>query len=259
MPRALPTRPLQGCLLLSLRPVGAHAPLRRAAAAHGARVMALSPWRLQARTDATTREALRVALSASRVVFASPAAVRAAAALQSLEGQPATHWLAVGKGTALALRKAGVETVVSPQRMDSEGLLALPDLQHVARTNVGLVTAPGGRGLIVDTLVRRGAHVLRADVYERVPIAIGARAIASLRDLDDAPAWLALSSSGALEALLAGLPADLQARLHGVRVVAASARLAAMAHAHGFSSVVTARSARPRDLLTAVATAHPLA
>ncbi|RBH28516.1 uroporphyrinogen-III synthase, partial [Xanthomonas oryzae pv. oryzae] len=33
--------------LISLRPSGEHAPLRRAVARHGGRVLALSPWRLQ--------------------------------------------------------------------------------------------------------------------------------------------------------------------------------------------------------------------
>lgn len=253
-----PTKPLQGCLVLSLRPVGGHASLCRAAAAKGARVLALSPWRLQTRTDTATREALRIALSASRVVFASPAAVRAAAGLQVFQVDGPTRWLAVGAGTAVVMRKAGIEVVVSPERMDSEGLLALPDLQHVADTEIGLVTASGGRGLIADTLSHRGARVLRADVYERVPTPPSARAIAALRGLD-VPAWLALSSGGALDALLAGLPVDAQTRLRTVRVAAASPRLAVLARECGFSSVETARSAQPRDLIAAMVAAHPLA
>lgn len=253
-----PVKPLQGCLVLSLRPVGGHASLRRAAASQGARVLALSPWRLQVRTDAATRAALRIALAATRVVFASPAAVRAAAGLQGFPTDRVTRWLAVGAGTAAALRKAGIEVVVSPERMDSEGLLALPDLQQVTDTAIGLVTAPGGRDLIAGTLSDRGARVLRVDVYERIPTPPSARAIAALRDLA-APAWLALSSSGALDALLAGLPVDAQARLRTVRVAAASQRLAALARARGFSSVQTARSAQPRDLVATMAAAHPLA
>ena len=71
--------------MLSLRPVAQHAPLRRAAAMHGARVLALSPWRLQALDDDATRADLRAALACDRVVFTSPAAVRAAARLQELD------------------------------------------------------------------------------------------------------------------------------------------------------------------------------
>ena len=52
--------------LISLRPSGQHDGLRRAAARHGARTVALSPWRLQPRDDASTRDQLRQARFHSR-------------------------------------------------------------------------------------------------------------------------------------------------------------------------------------------------
>jgi uroporphyrinogen-III synthase len=252
--------PLAGCYVISLRPVGAHAPIRRAAAAHGAKLLALSPWRLQPHDDAATREALRGALAAPRVVFTSPASVRMAARLQPLADTRSRQVFAVGAGTTAALRRAGVADVSAPVRMDSEGLLALPGLQALGGTMLGLVTAPGGRGEITPALQRRGARVLRADVYERIAIAPSPRAQAALRTLD-ATAWLALSSGAALETLLAALPADAVAALRQARVVAASARLAQLARGHGFTGIVIADSARPRDLVAAAAAAaaHPLA
>ena len=42
--------------LVSMRPRGDHAGLRRAAARHGGRVLALSPWRIEARSDEATRQ-----------------------------------------------------------------------------------------------------------------------------------------------------------------------------------------------------------
>lgn len=248
--------PLSVCHVISLRPVGAHAPLRRAAAAQGARLLALSPWRLQARDDDATRAALGEALAASRVLFTSPAAVRAAVRLQPLADT--RQVFAVGAGTAAALRRAGVASVSTPARMDSEGLLALPGLQALAGTGVGLVTAPGGRGEIVPALQQRGARVLRADVYERLAIAPSPRALATLRALTG-PAWLALSSGAALEMLLAALPADALAALRRAAVAAASARLAQLARDQGFNRIVTAGSALPRDLIAAIVAAHPLA
>jgi uroporphyrinogen-III synthase len=244
--------------VISLRPVGAHAPMRRAAAAQGARLLALSPWRLQPRDGDATRDALRDAFVAPRVLFTSPAAVRMALRLRPLGAAPSQQLFAVGAGTAAALRRAGIATVVAPARMDSEGLLALPDLQALAGTSIGLVTAPGGRGEIAPVLQQRGARVLRADVYERVAITPSPRALATLRALD-APAWLALSSGAALETLLAALPADAIAALRRARVVAASARLAQLACTQGFAGIVIAASARPRDLVAAAAAVHPLA
>src|SRR3546814_12885773 len=47
---------------------------------------------------------------------------------------------------------------LAPQRMDSEGLLALEPLQQVSGLTIGLVTAPGGRGELQPALQRRGAQ-----------------------------------------------------------------------------------------------------
>jgi uroporphyrinogen-III synthase len=243
------SRELAGCYVISLRPVGQHAPLRRAAAAQGARVLALSPWKLQPRADAATRAALREALAAERVVFTSPAAVRATAALRTLRPRRGQVWCAVGTGTAAALRRAGVATVTTPARMDSEGLLALPALRQVRGQRIGLVTAPRGRDQIAPALRRRGAHVLRADVYDRTPQPLPLARAAALCTLG-APAWLALSSAEALAWLCAALQAGgCRPALH---VAAASERLAQAACAAGFADVVLAASARPRDLVAAM-------
>jgi uroporphyrinogen-III synthase len=244
-------RPLQECYVISLRPVGAHGALRRAAAARGARVLALSPWRIEARDDAATRGALRAALAADAVAFTSPNAVRAAARLQSLRPRRGQAWLAVGAGTAAALRRAGVDGATAPSRMDSEGLLALPRLRAVRGQRIGLVTAPGGRGALAPALRQRGAEVVRADVYARVAIAPSPRAVAALQALRARP-WLALSSGEALEQVLATLPAPAAGALRRARVVAASARLADRARQLGFADVRLAADARPASLVSAM-------
>jgi uroporphyrinogen-III synthase len=254
MPAPVPSTALRGCYVLSLRPVAQHAPLRRAAAMHGARVLALSPWRLRTLDDPASREALRAALACSRIVFTSPAAVRAATHLQALRARDGQQWFAVGAGTAAALHRAGIVGVIAPARMDSDGLLALPGLQDVHGRDVGLVTAAGGREIIAPMLRQRGAAVRRADVYARIAIAPSPRMIHALCALH-APAWLMLSSGAALEQLLATLPADAIAVLRSAHVVAASERLARLAQSHGFSRIVTAASAMPRDLVDAAAQA----
>lgn len=240
--------------MISLRPVGGHDALRRAAARVGARVIALSPWKLQRRDDAATRAALRAALAADLVVVTSPAAAAAARALSPLRARRGQQWLAVGAGTARALRRAGICDVRVPARMDSEGLLALPALRAVRGRGVGLLTAPGGRDRIAPALRRRGATVHRADVYARVETDPASRSLSALRTLR-APAWLALSSGEALRCMLAKLPADVAARLRQARVVAAGPRLAGLAQQAGFARVTVAASAMPRDLIAAAAAA----
>ncbi|HET8818915.1 MAG TPA: uroporphyrinogen-III synthase [Xanthomonadaceae bacterium] len=237
-----------GWYVISLRPRGEHAAVRRVAARHGAGVLALSPWALRPRDDAVTRAALARALAAPRAVFTSPAAVRAAAALQRLTDSTVRDWLAVGAGTAAALRRAGIATVHVPARMDSEGLLALPALQAIDGSGVGLVTAPDGRGVLAAALESRGARVCRADVYVREPVRPPARAVQALLALR-VPAVVLLSSGGALAALLDGLAPLAQDRLRGLAVVAASDRLQALATAEGFAPVLRAAGPRPAQLL----------
>lgn len=241
--------------MVSLRPVGQHAGLRRAAAREGARVIALSPWRIASRDDAATRDALQAALAAPRVVFTSPNAVAAACALGPLQPGRGQHWSGVGSGTVRALREAGVAAEAAPARMDSEGLLALPGLRDVEGADVGLVTAPGGRGVLASSLQARGARVLRADVYERVPAAVGDAACARLATASG-PLWLALSSGEALQRVQRALPAGAWQRLLGARVAAASERLAAQARQDGFGGIVLATGPGPRALVEAMARAQ---
>ena len=238
--------------LVSLRARGDQRSLRRAAARHGGGLLALPPWKLQPRNDPASRQRLAAVLQAPVLVFTSPAAVRAAAALQPLQPQPGQHWLAVGAGSAAALRRAGVAAVQAPSRMDSEGLLALPALAD-ARL-VGLVTAPGGRGMLTPALEARGTTVMRADVYERVPLALDDADIERLLTLH-APAVLALSSGEALQRVLAQLPAAAAAILRGTTAIAASERLAELARASGWERVVVAGSPRPAALALAAAQA----
>ncbi len=253
----MPAIAFTGCYVISLRPVGMHVGLRRAAAVHALRVLAMSPWKIVMRDDASARNDLRAALACDRVVFTSPTAVRAATALQTLRSRGGQRWFAVGSGTRSALRRAGIVGVTAPQRMDSEGLLALAELQDVGEHSirgqaVGLVTAPGGRDVIALELRQRGAQLVRAEVYVRVAVPLSARAVAAFRARDARP-WLALSSGEALEQVLARLPADVLNRFCSARVVAASARLAQLARARGFVEVTIAASARPQDLIAAIA------
>jgi uroporphyrinogen-III synthase len=235
-------------VVISLRPVGDHAAMRRAAAAHGLRTIALSPWRIAVRDDPDTRRALHAALQAEVVIATSPAAVRAAATLAPLRARRGQRWLAVGSATAAALRRAGIADPQSPERMDSDGLLALPALQQVDGRKIGLLTAPGGRDRIAPILTGRGAQVRRADIYAREPVTPAATALARLRALR-APLLLPVSSGEALATALAALPVELAARLRGARVLAASERLAAMARAAGCTDVRIAAGPRPRQLL----------
>lgn len=245
--------PLQHWTVLSLRPRGQHAGLRAASARSGARLLALSPLAIDTLDDSDARQSLAAALVADIVLFTSPNAVRAAAALAPLRARRGQHWLAVGTGTRRALARSGIDAT-APVRMDSEGLLGLPQLAEVRGKRLGLITAPGGRGVLAPALTARGATVLRANVYARRSVTLSparhAALDATLRD--PGRVLLALSSGEALDALLAQRPAD---TLRGIAVVAASARLAEASRAAGFTRIALASDARPAALLHAAADA----
>lgn len=237
--------------LISLRPSGEHAPLRRAAARHGGRLLALSPWRLQTNDTAQALAALRQALQAPIAVFTSPAAVHAAHRLAPLQRPAQAQWVSVGDGTARALQACGIDTVIRPARMDSEGLLALPLLRQPLQA-VGLITAPGGRGMLAPALEQRGARILRADVYQRVALRLRASAVRALADALPASV-LALSSAEALTLVLQQLPGPLVDALRQRPVVTSSERMLQSAHLAGFRHVVHAAGPLPEQLATAAA------
>nr|WP_276568228.1 uroporphyrinogen-III synthase [Xanthomonas euroxanthea] len=237
--------------LISLRPSGEHAPLRRAAARHGGRLLALSPWRLQTNHTPQALAALRQALHAPIAVFTSPAAVHAAHRLAPLQRPAQAHWVSVGDGTARALQACGIDTVIRPTRMDSEGLLALPLFRQPLQA-VGLITAPGGRGMLAPALEQRGARILRADVYQRVALRLRASSVQALADALP-ECVLALSSAEALTLVLQQLPTALIDALRQRPVVASSERMRESAHAAGFHQVVRAAGPLPEQLAAAAA------
>ncbi len=251
--RSQPLPPdLPGWTILSLRPGGEHAPLRRAAMRRGAKVLALSPLALR---PLPAGEALDRALNADRVVFSSPAAVRFADAQRALAPGIARVVLAVGAGTATALARLGIDAAHPHERMNSEGLLALPQLQHVETLSIGLITAPGGRGILAAALADRARQLHVAEVYQRLPRTIGNDAWAKLAHITT-PLAVMVSSGEAVDALLQQCPANARTTLDRALMVAASARLEKHLRHAGFERVVQAASARPLAMLDALAEFH---
>ncbi len=248
--------PLQDWCVLSLRPRGQHAGVRAAAARFGARTIALSPFAIEPRDDRATRAALKQALLANGVLYTSPNAVASAAALQALKARRGQQVLAVGSGTRRALHRLGI-AADAPDRMDSEGLLAMPQLADAAGRRIGLVTGAGGRDRLAPALRQRGAEVLRVDVYARVPLALPPKQLATLAGALATPrqVLLPLSSGEALRQVWGALPTALRKPFARIAVVAASARLAEVAREAGFRRIAIASDARPAALLRAAANA----
>jgi uroporphyrinogen-III synthase len=237
--------------VISLRPLGQHGALRQGAARLGARTFALSTLRL-APLDAGS--ALVEALQCPRVLATRPAAVRNAAAQRRQHARAGQLWFAPGAGTAAALRRAGIDYVHAPLReAGAEALLADPLLQSLRGARIGVLTAPGGRELLLQQLRTRGAKLSVAEVYRREPMSPSPDRLRKLARLPARSALL-LSSGESLQALWRALDEDGRERLRRRPCVASSERLAAQARRLGFAAPLRAQSARPEHLLDALAT-----
>ncbi len=76
---------------------------------------------------------------------------------------------AVGFGTAKALQEAGYNVAVIPQtEWSSEGLLGDPVFQSVQGKKIAIIRGAGGREVLDNTLMARGAHVLPVIAYQRI-------------------------------------------------------------------------------------------
>src|SRR5690606_35473490 len=156
---------------------------------------------------------MRAAMSARRVLFTSPAAVRHA---RRIDGELALGWyapsgtlaacarnggvFATGPGTAAALGHAGIDPVQIPAtRFDSEGILALPARAAPVTGAFALVNAPDGLKLLETTLAERGADVFDVPVYRCENHVPDAGSVQQLRQADRP--ILGASSGSALDRL----------------------------------------------------------
>ncbi len=245
--------PLSNWFVVSLRPVGQHRRLLRAAEALGADGLSLPGLRLMAREDTPTQVTLDAALECARVIFTSPAAVRFTVRMRTLGAKPRQVVFALGEATRTALRRAGIAEVTVPPLATSESLLALPELASVRGARIGIVTAPDGRGLLAQYLREHGATLAIAEVYARMPARLNRAHSQRLLDTRGHGA-VCVTSAEALHNVLAALPHAARAALLRCIAVVSSERLLAIARDAGFQTIIRADAPTPRALLDALCT-----
>ncbi len=148
---------------------------------------------------------------------------------------------AVGPGTAAVLEQRGLAASYPTERMSSEALLALPDLEDIAGKKALIVRGAGGREIIAEGLRARGAIVDYAELYQR---ALPAHTPAALQKLAQsaAPSAVMISSADALDNLKT-LFAPAVADWTRLPLVVSSPRLAEHAATLGFQQVRTIEGA----------------
>jgi len=147
--------------------------------------------------------------------------------------------LAPGPGTAEALAAVGIGNARMPATTyDSEGLLALPELQQVEGKRVIVFRGDGGRETLGDALRARGATVDYVACYRRAaPSTSSDGLVAALRG--GRVHAITITSSEGLDNLLAALGADARATIARVPLFVPHPRIAAHARERGLAAVAT--------------------
>ncbi len=187
------------------------------------------------------------------VIYTSANAVEQALAQTGRLPQAATA--AIGRATARAAEAAGIRVDAVPATgADSEGLLALPAFAAPAGRRIVIFKGVGGRDALRAELARRGAAVVVAEVYRRVPAVAAAGSLeklASVCAMDSAV--VAVTSVEVLESLLQIAPESRAPRLVDATLLVPGERVAAAARRHGWrGSIVVARSAEDEAMLDAL-------
>jgi len=169
-------------------------------------------------------------------IFISPNAVQYGMAAIRAAGDlpPALRIATVGQGSAKTLRELGIADIIVPtENFDSEGLLALPELQNIAGWRVLILRGDGGRELLGNTLEARGAIVEYAACYQRNKPQLDVAAL-----LNDAPDAITVTSSEALDHLWQMLNGNARAVLRDTPLFVPHKRIAELAHQHGWRQVL---------------------
>lgn len=171
MSEAVTGRPLAGRGIVVTRPAHQAAELAELIKAAGGNVILFPVIEIVAVNDLQPLLALIDRLDQfDLAIFISPNAVNQAMNLiKSRRGLPPRLKLAaIGRGGVMELRHLGVSEVIAPAaRFDSEALLELPELKNVSGKRIVIFRGDGGRELLGDTLIRRGASIEYAECYRR--------------------------------------------------------------------------------------------
>ena len=175
--------------------------------------------------------AIVIFISANAVRFGLPHLLPTIKSMQSTV-------IAVGERTRSMLAEVELPVRV-PERADSEGLLALDDLQSVRGTQIIIVKGVGGRALLATTLAERGARVEEWACYRRVWPEVDISTLAQA-----GADWVFQASSGETLARLSQLLTGAGLTdLFQCPVIVPSERVEAMAVQLGWGRVIRARDA----------------
>jgi uroporphyrinogen-III synthase len=153
------------------------------------------------------------------------------------------EYFAVGERTAALLKEADINALCPSGRQNSETLLQLTQLQELDNQRIIIFRGVGGREILAETLIERGARVEYCELYRRV-IDTQQLALAQQQESD-----CLVAHSGELIQAMGEAESSLFA---DTALVVPSERVAAIATALGYRRVISAENALPESMLAAV-------
>jgi uroporphyrinogen-III synthase len=247
---------LHGVGVLVTRPEQQAMPLCRLLENQGASTLRLPAIEIKAMAEGRRETAVRLGAleDFDVIIFTSANAVRFGAAL--LDQKRDLTLAAMGPATARALNQAGYRVAVQPpQAFDSESLLRHPMLERPAGRRILIVKGADGRAFLQQELAQRGAQVMTADVYQRVPAVPSQAVLAVLLDRFTAGAVQVVTATSVdiARSLLGMASPALRGEFERVHWLVPGARVAAGVRECGLSApLLQAESAEDQDLVAAL-------
>lgn len=169
MPKAGALEPLRGRAILITRPSHQSGRLASLIREAGGEPLLFPALTIEPPSDPGPARAVLERLDrCDYAIFVSSNAVEMGLALLTGPWPRHPRAVAVGEGTAAALRNRGLPgVIVSQASADSEGLLALPQLAGPQGKRILIFRGQGGREQLGDELRRRGADVAYVECYRR--------------------------------------------------------------------------------------------
>ncbi len=244
--------PLTGKTVLITRPLGREENLRRLIEQAGGSVLHYPVFKIQAPSDLEIESLIRIRdqlHSFSMAIFISATAVE-----HSQNYFPALpehlSIVSIGSKTTQALNLQNIHTDIEASEHNTESLLKSPHLQapKIQGQRILIFRGDGGRALLGDTLVRRGAQVRYVETYHRKIPPLPPLTEQQIDTLDA----VTISSNEGLDNLVT-LMED-PSLLIDVPLIVPGKRAASLAKQHGFKTIVAADSATDEAIFTAVLT-----
>lgn len=241
MSRGSAALPLAGRGIVITRPAAQATTLAQLIEARGGRAILFPVLEILEVADAGPLTALIDRLETfDFAIFVSPNAVeKAMSAIRARRELPhRLQFAAIGLGSRRALRRHGVTSVIAPAaRYDSEALLDLPELRAVSGKRIAIFRGAGGRELLRDQLIARGAQVEYAECYRRARPETDAGPLMEALRRGEVDAFV-VTSAESLQNLYDMLGESGRRDLERTPVFVPHPRIAASAHALGLAAPI---------------------